>query len=411
MKSLINLSCSLFLITVNSFSYGQMTEYNYMREIQGSSDQWNKIILPNELFGKSSEDLNDVRIFGFTENNDTIEAPYFIKLTTEKASARKVSFETLNTSHNNNGSYITFKIPSLEPVNQIMLEFVQENFDWRVTLEGSQDQVDWFKVVENYRILSIKNKKIDFQFTKLTFPSSNYRFFRLAIKSKEKPKLKAAHIVKNEITDGAFEKYNVKKISKKENKESKQTEIDVELKLPVPISHLDIEVSNTFDFYRPVTIKYLTDSFKIKQRWHYKYRTLTTGVLNSIEKNGFQFSNTTVQKLKIFINNGDNQPLTINAVEVKGNIHELITRFIEKATYYLAYGNKKAIRPSYDIEHFSNKIPGTLKVLEVGTELKIEKRKPKVTGLLFKDEIWLWTTMIAMILLLGWFTIKMMQKN
>ena len=322
-----------------------------------------------------------------------------------------MAFKTLNASHNDKGYYFTFEIPTKEPINQIKLQFKQVNFDWQITLESSQDQNEWFTVVENYRILSIKNDLTDFQFTKLAFPSSKYRFFRLRISSLEKPELSVVSIAQNETTDGRFRIYSIKNIKTKENKQTKQTEIDIELQMPVRVSQIRIGVADTFDYYRPMTIKYMIDSFKTEQGWKYNYGTLSSGTLNSIEENEFKFSNTTVQKLKFFINNQDNQTLTIDTIEVKGYIHELVTRFTDQATYFLTYGNKRAARPQYDIDRFSENIPETLTALQLGDELTIERDAIPVTNPLFKNKKWLWVIMTVIILLLGWFSVKMIRKN
>jgi hypothetical protein len=127
-----------------------MAEYNYKQELNAASEQWSKIILPNEIFGKTSQNLNDIRIFGLTASNDTIEAPFLLREITEKILHKEVAFKTLNASLNEKGYYFTFEIPSIESINQIKLNFAQENFDWRIDLEGSQDQQEWFKLVENY---------------------------------------------------------------------------------------------------------------------------------------------------------------------------------------------------------------------------------------------------------------------
>jgi hypothetical protein len=399
------------LFTTYSFSYGQINEYSYRRELKGRSEQWHKIILPDDIFVKLSQDLADIRIFGITAGNENIEAPYLIRIATEKITIKEVEFNTLNASHNDKGHYFTFEIPASEPINQIKLNFSQKNFDWQIKLEGSQNQIDWFTVAENYRILSIKNEITDFQFTKLIFPSSKYRFFRLLIDSKEKPELTVASIAQHEISDGTFRNYTIRKFNVKENRETRQTEIEIELKMLVPVSHLKIHVKDSFDYYRPVTIKYLTDSIKTEQGWKYNYSTLTSGTLNSIEKNEFKFSSMTVQKLKIFIHNQDNQPLTIDTIQVKGYAHELVARFTAQATYFLTYGNKAAASPNYDLDRFTDKVPETLTTLELGNELTLEKEEISLTDPLFKNKTWLWTIMSLIILLLGWSTVKMMKKN
>ena len=71
------------------------------------------------------------------------------------------------------------------------------------------------------------------------------------------------------------------------------------------------------------------------------------------------------QNLKIIIYNQDNQALSIDSIQVKGYIHEIVARFTEPANYFLTYGNEKAVKASYDIERFTDKIPDTLKALKL----------------------------------------------
>ena len=136
------------------------------------------------------------------------------------------------------------RVDITETINQIKLEFEQQNFDWQLKLEGSQNQQEWFTIVDDYRILSIKNGLTDFQFTKLNFPNSKYRFFRLLIDSKEKPDLKSVSITQQIITDGVFRNYLIRKTVIQENRQTKQTIIDIELQSPVPVSYIKINAIN-----------------------------------------------------------------------------------------------------------------------------------------------------------------------
>ena len=394
-----------------SFTYGQMEQYNYKRELNGISNQWHRLILPDEIFGKISPTMNDMRIFGISASNDTIETPYLLRLATEKVSVKDVAFNTLNASHNDKGYYFTFEIPTIEAINQIKLDFKQNNFDWQIKLEGSQNQEDWLTIIENYRILSIKNELTDFQFTQLLFPGSKYRFYRLLIKCNENPQLTSASVSQQEISEATYRNYPLKNFEIKENKDSKQTEIDIELNMAVPVSFLNLDIENSIDYYRPIVFKHLIDSTKTEKGWKYHYRTLASGTLNSIEKNEFKFSSTTVQRLKIIIDNHDNQPLTIEAIQVKGYVHELVARFTEQATYFLAYGKNNAAKPQYDIDRFSDNVPVTLSTLELGDELSIEKEKVPETGPLFKNMTWLWAILGLISLVLGWFSIKMLRNE
>lgn len=407
MKRSVNLLIFLFLLT-HFFSIGQIDQFQYKCELKGINEQWHRIPLPDEIFGNVTQRLSDIRIYGITENKDTIEAPYLLKLKRGSVSSKDVAFKRLNASYNARGYYFTFEVPTSEAINQIKLEFDQQNFDWRVKLEGSQNQQEWFTVLDNYRILSIKNELSDFQFTLLKFPNSKYRFFRLVINSKEKPNLVLASISNQDLTEGTYRKYPIQQTHSLENK---QTKVDVDLLLPVPLSRITIDVKDTFDYYRPITIQYLVDSFETEQGWKYNYQPLTSGTINSLEANEFNFSSKIVQKLKIQISNQDNQALTIGAVEAKGYVHELVARFTEPATYYLVYGNKDIGSPDYDINRFTSKIPETLSALEIGDTEMMSKEELADGSPLFQNSVWLWAVMIMIILVLGWFTLNMIKQK
>ena len=118
-----------------------------------------------------------------------------------------------------------------------------------------------------------------------------------------------------------------------------------------------------------------------------------------------------MQKVRLIVENQDNQPLNINQILVKGYEHQLIARFSESANYFLVYGNPKAKKPNYDIGNFTNNIPSTLDELKLGPAVKIEKTPLFKQEPLFKNKLWLYGIMSVIILLLGWFSLKMMHNG
>ena len=404
------LKLTYLLLLFCSTGYGQIKEYSYKRKLTGIKDQWHIVALPNEIFKRVSNDLSDMRVFGLTKSNDTLEAPYILKLASEKISEKEVSFNLINQSKVSNGYYFTFEVPVETSVNQINLDFKEQNFDWKLTLEGSQNQQQWFSIIEDYRILSIKNEQTDYQFTKVKFPYSKYRYFRLFINSTKSPELIKAKLSLNQINEGKFREYSINSVIDEE-KQNKQTIINIDLSSNVPVSKLTISVKNKYDYYRPVNITYLLDSFKTEKGWKYNYATLTSGTLSSIEKNEFKFNSIILKKLKIIIENQDNEPLQVDSFSVKGYIHEIVARFNTPGTYYLTYGNSKAEKPNYDIARFSDKIPKNLTALKLDDEQLIGKGTIKQTGPLFENKIWLWIIMALTIMVLGWFSLKMIEQK
>lgn len=410
MKLKINIII-LLLLFAGTVIYGQMAQYEYVRPLQGVSDQWHRVALPDEIFGKISAKKQDIRIFGVTSRHDTLEVPYLWKIDSENKSTDPVQCKIINTSRNEKGYYFTLEVPSKEAVNQVELLFRQQNFDWKLTLEGSQDQLEWFTLREDYRILSIKNALTDYQFTKVDFPDARYPYLRLLIKSTEKPDLTSVSLALKKDSEISYRDYPVKSVLVAEDKKARQTFIDLDLDWPVPVSYLKIAIKDTFDYYRPITMKYLSDSTQTEQGWHYDYRTMATGTLSSLEANVFIMPSIRVQKLKILIDNYDNKPLTVNAVTVKGYFHELIARFTEPADYFLAYGNATARQPHYDIGMFTDNIPENLMLLELGDEQTLKKETSPQQKPLFENKNWLWGIMVIVILVLGWFSIKMIREG
>ncbi len=389
----------------------QMNDYHYKRELSGNSEQWHKIILPDDFYGKVLPGLTDVRIYGITPNHDTIEAPYILRLTSESTTEKEVVFRLINTSFDKNGYYFTFAVPSNEPVNQIHLHFRQQNFDWQVRLEGGFNQSDWQTITDHYRILSIKNESTDFQFTRLVFPNAKYRYFRLMISGKEKPDLISASIIQQSHSEGKYKEYSVSKMDITNNKVSKQTEIDIDMGRPVPLCRLKLNVQEKFDYYRPIEISYVTDSIQTEQGVQYNYSYLTSGMLTSLEESLFGFNSTILKRLKIVIYNHDNQPLHIDTIKPEGYIHELAVQFITPAKYYLVYGNRNAIQPSYEIEQFMDRIPTALSPLKLGKEILMSQNNIQKATPIFQNKLWLWIIMGVIMVTLGWFSIKMLQKK
>ena len=158
--------------------------------------------------------------------------PYLLKQRADQVNTKEISFKQLNQSANNSGYYYTFQSPGGNTINQIELNFQQTNFDWQVTLEGSNNNKEWFGILKNYRILSIKNNDTDYQFTTLKFPDSKYQYFRIAIKSSIQPDLISAKLNKTDTISGIYKEANALNYRLSNDAVHKETIIDVNLKNP-----------------------------------------------------------------------------------------------------------------------------------------------------------------------------------
>jgi hypothetical protein len=389
----------------------QKADYQFKREITGINAEWHLLNLPNEVFGKIRPNFSDIRILGITPENDTVEAPYLVERTASETSEKELVSMKFNSTHNEKGYFFTFEMEKEAIANQIVVDFLQKNFDWKVKVEGSQNQNEWFTLVEDYRILSILNEQTKYAFKSIIFPDAKYRFFRLCVNSPEKPVLLKGYVSQKVSKSGEYRAYSVKNFSNEVDKAAKQTILYVELPNAVPVSYLKFAVANKIDFYRPLKVEYLVDSQKTEKGYFYNYALITSGTLSSLEKDELIFANTLCKKLKITLENADNEPLKIDSVWVKGTPEKLIARFNKKANYFLFYGNPTASAPRYDIAVFQNKIPANLTEVSFANELSIKGKEVEKVEPLFQNKTWLWAIMAIIIAVLGWFSFKMLGSK
>ncbi|SMC78935.1 DUF3999 family protein [Cellulophaga tyrosinoxydans] len=388
----------------------QMKNYDYKREIKGISEQWHSIRIPDAIFEKTKNNLDDIRIYGVTKN-DTIEAPYMLNIKNSKTNIKPVDFKIINESHTANQYYYTFQLPTKATINELFLNFEVANFDYRLKLEGSQNQMDWFTIKEDYRILSIENANTNYKYTTLRFPEASFLYYRVTINTVEDPKLNGAQIFENTSIPPVYKNYTPKNTKTINDKNSKETIIEIDLERAIPVSFVKINIKDTIDYLRPTTITYLADSIQTEKGWKYNYRNLTSSILSSLNNNEFTFLTTKAKRIKISISNQDNEPLEIKGVTIKGFEYEIKARFTKPATYYMVYGNKLALEPIYDINLMANVIPEYAKPVTLGEEMLGDSIPEKITKPLFEDKKWLWLIMFLIIALIGYFTVKMIKKT
>ncbi len=307
-KQRINLLIILS-ICINLGLKAQTKDYKFERSISGITTNWHSIQLPNQVFKNAQIGLEDLRIFG-KKGKDTIEVPYILEQSADQITEKETPFKIINQSSVKQGHYYTFEADQSTIINQIRLSFKESNFDWNVDLEGSNNNLTWFQILKDARILSIKNNSTDYQFTQLDFPMSRYKYFRILIKGPGNPELNAAKILKTDTIRGNTSNISFKSYALVNNSKTKETVIDVELSEPSPISFIKLNFKNALDFYRPMKVEYAIDSFKTEKGIQHQFNDLVNVTLSSLEKPEFTFKGTLVSRLRITIQNDDNARLS-----------------------------------------------------------------------------------------------------
>lgn len=404
-------SILISILLISFLGKAQVNGFTYARKLSDIKNEWHILELPDDFFAKVRPAFSDLRFIGITPENDTIEAPYHIRHRTKEVKTSELEYEFVNLVKTTRGFEYTFLFDSPQAINQINLSFSEANYDWEITVEGSKNGKQWTTVVEDYRLLKIKNSYTDYAFDHIDFNEVKYTYLRITIPLSANPVVISPQMIKRTVVEGKKKNFTVQNIAVTQDKTAHHTIIDFELPNAVPVSEISLSVKETFDYYRPIQIAYLLDSIVSEKGVSYTYRDVYRGMFSSLEKNEFDCSNTTSKKFRIILENGDNQPLSLDKISVNGYVYEAIIRFNEPATYYMAYGNLSVSTPSYDIAYFTDRIPENLQPIRLEKEVVHISDEVEITEPFFKSNWWLYGIMGVIVVLLGWFTLKMMRLS
>ena len=399
----------VFLLASSVISFAQSPSFSYRRKLAPiQKDGWYSIALPAELFKQLNPGYSDLRLYQLN-GTDTTEIPYLLKVRNDEVNEGVISLPVLNKSKKDGKLFLTFQLNREQSVNYLDLDFEERNFNGYVKFEGSNDQKEWFELVNKQRILSIENQDIDFKALTLNFPLTNYRFLRATISSDKSLTFKEATFRTREINPGIFNSINAK-LTTSQDKKNKQTITEIRFNDFQPVSRLSVQINHTGDYYRSFSLESLRDSSQSpNKQWQYYYEPVYSGYLTSIEPNDFEFDVTHTKKMRLIVLNADNATLNVNQISTSGPRVELIAQ-LKSGQNFLFYGSLLRSAPSYDLVHFENEIPDSLNSIQLEKEEKLTPEKEKVSPLL-ENKLWLWVAMGAIIGLLGFGTLRMISKK
>lgn len=413
MKSInISLLVILFLLPPEIiFSQGNC--YSYKRKLNKTEKKnFYAIPLLPEIIARCKSDLNDIRIYNF-HGNDTTEIPYVLEWQGSKNEEKVIPFVRINDSYNEKCcSYLTFKFNKKQIINRIKLEIPDVNFDKWVKIEGSSDNKNWFTIKEHLRIVRFQNMNERFEYTILDFPGTEYTYYRLKFDDDVSNRVivSNAYVYESKETPGDYSELKIKSSRQTENKKEKTSELIVEFPYSYRIDHISVKSNTNKNFYRNINLYRSGGVIHTpkgnKENWY----IINTSIFSSIENNAINCNNEQIQKLKIEIINYDDEPVEIAEIKAFAEHCQLVANLPASDNIYLTYGKENDNAPTYDLVHFKEKIPKSISAIDFGIE-EVSLSATATKNAIIKNKNWLWIAMSSIILLIGFFSLKMLKKE
>lgn len=278
------------------------------------------------------------------------------------------------------------------------------------TLNGSDDNKNWFVINDSILLNPVPDEKETTTVFKINYPTNSFKFLKLVIHNKNKNPFD----IKGVVTY-----FNVAEINNPLNKiianptpviqqkdSAKTSYITINQQLPYQFDYISLQLSAVKYFHRTVEV-YIP--FDKNHSYSNPGQLIQSFIISNNSSLQFKVPLTKAAVFYLLINNEDNLPLTVTEVKTSFN-NKYITTYLEnEGNYKLIVDNKNAMLPNYDLSNLTTKMPDSILILQSGKLLAINENKPSNTSIINYNWI-LWPSIITALLILLFFTFKMMKE-
>lgn len=432
-KIILYITIILLADISSSASTIDLTKWEYLSRIafDGQPGEYAKADIIPEVYNVAKLDMSDIRIV----NSDGQQVPYLFVWPNDVLSKHKYLPNIINRSTDDeNNSLVTLDFGQQRIKNLIEVETAGSNFRRAVKVEGSNDNVAFFTLVEQAFLFAIDNEE-NSRFSTIDLSANDYRYLRITVEpmadEKKSPvikELRAFNFDKRLVEGIAVETLCV---NHEEDGEKNLSIYEYDLKCRnLPINEIKLTIADE-SFYRHITIegrnaatrKVKIDSEDNRQRYReveQSWDSVISGtVYRYISADGSKKERTTLsipagkqlyRYLKIVIRNYDDRPLELETTSAKMVAHQIIFDIADGTDISLYVGSESAIRPKYDIAH---KLNNPREVAETLARLGAITKNPLFGKVDNKPQPWterhkvlLLVIMTAVVLALGGFIFK-----
>lgn len=399
-----------FILAVN----GLLAQHKTTAKIEAVKESGlHKMILPAEIRSFSKEELGDFRIV----DNKGTEVPYYIiQGNNETASSSFSEFKILSkTVVPKKKTTIIFKNPQAS-IAEIVLSITNSDVTKPYSISGSNDQKEWFGLINNSRLYELENSEDTSVFKTIPLPLSSYRYLKIDLDDRKTLPINILKIgfFTNRINTPSVTEIVAKSTRILQIPAERKTRIYITFNHPQIVNQIRFKISNPNLFQRNAQI-YVNKKSPAKHKAVAYQELLTNFELNSKHENSFTIPQLFEKKFFIEIENRDNPPLTFAEIRFFQHPISVIADLKAHEKYSIQTGNPKLHNPEYDLENFKNTIDSNLPEAKIYDITHVVSLKTSAQEKSFWQQAWfMWLCIGLGGIALAYFTanlIKDMKSN
>lgn len=323
-----------------------------------------KIVLPAEIRSFSKEELGDFRIL----DSKGIEVPYYA-IPQEYIDKTPRFFSECKIISTNvlpkNKTTIVFENPKTS-IDSIVLCITNSDVTKTYSISGSNDQKEWFGLVNNSKLSDLVNNEETVVFKTINFPLTSYRYIKFDFNDKKTLPINILKIgfFASKTTSNILEEIHPKNIKFQQIPAEKKTRIKITFDHPQILNQISFEINKPNLFQRNVRIC-VNKKRAMNEKTIPFPETHTNFELNSNQKNSFPIPQLFEKNFFIEIDNRDNPALTLSKIRFFQNQVWVIADLNANEKYTVETGNSKLNSPDYDLENFKNRMVSNLPEVKI----------------------------------------------
>lgn len=419
-----------FLSVIFAF---ETTKWKYQANviIKAGTGKYYRLSLTPDVYNTARLDLGDIRLIDASGE----QVPYVLFKPQYITERQVYKPAVINRSTNKDkAAVVTLDFGKQTIKNSIEVITQGDNFRRAVRIEGSNDNIEFFTLVEQAYTFAVERNK---RFEQVDLPANDYRYLRISVWPMAgeggNPVIEEVRTFKIERKLAKRQPVNVNMVQIEHNEDEKSNSSVYVYDLAysrLPISEIELNVKDE-SFYRYVTFegrdaaakRVKIDSEDNVQRfkevevpWE---RIISDAIYRYTEANGQKREKLVLhiptdrriyRYLKITIKNYDDKPVTIESVSAEMIAHQMVFAVDDNATPTLYIGCESARPPQYDLAHrLSNPSQveaGIARLSDITDNPVFGQAEKKPVAWTEKHKILLPATLAVVVLVLAGFILK-----
>ncbi len=355
---LVILATTAWLAVISAYAQVSLSQWPYFADVAAhtgiNAPGIYDIVLPLEVMDKARTDLADLRLF----DSDGREIPYALRIRREFGDKREIGASVFNRglvgSSTSEVSVDLGENPGEH--NEVEIQTTGTNFRRRVEVEGSDSGKEWRTLETRGVLLSFEEQNRAVASSRVTYPTSRYRFLRVRVHRDEltdnkAPEITGVKVVMAVRAKGELATWGVyvPPYQLLRNQGAPASQWTIDLGARAPCDRLSLEIADD-SFSRPFYIESVDDPENVRL---IASGELTRRIGEEAKPLVITFNEEVhARKLRLLVTDHSNPTLSITSIQASAPARQLVFELKEAPAQPLRlfFGNPKVAAPHYDFE-------------------------------------------------------------